>query len=456
MKNKIVKSEFGRNVLTLMTGTTIAQMIPLAFTPLLTRLFSPEEFGVFAFFMSIVTFLSVIGGGRYEMAIVLPKKDEDAINILALSVYILLGYTALLYLVYFIFRGAITRAIGIESLSSWIWMIPLAVFLTVAYRIFIFWSNRNKRFKNTSSAVISQATSRASVQILGGLSKFSALSSFNGLVEFLKAIFKKTYAIPTGISAFGVSALVLSYVVGFFGGVLFLLFPFFKNDRSLLSVVNSQKMKEMAMVHKKFPLINSWHALGDEFKNVGVTSTILFAFGDVLLGFYSMTFRILRSPLTIIGNSFSQVFYQKAAEMHANGKNFLNLVDKTVKKLALIAFPIFAVIIIFGPDLFALVLGDKWYVAGVYAQYLTPWLFISFVVSPVMQVGVILQKQGALLMFSLIGNLLIFASILAGAYLFDDILKGFILLSITQLIYFSILFLWVRTIAKVESGEITA
>ena len=39
------KSEFGRNVLTLLTGTTVAQIIPMASMPILTRLYVPEEFG---------------------------------------------------------------------------------------------------------------------------------------------------------------------------------------------------------------------------------------------------------------------------------------------------------------------------------------------------------------------------------------------------------------------------
>ena len=90
MLNRFVKSEFGKNVVTLMTGTTIAQILPVALTPVLTRLFSPEEFGAFAFFASIISILLVFSSGRYEQAIVLPKEDKDAINILGLC-FSLLG-----------------------------------------------------------------------------------------------------------------------------------------------------------------------------------------------------------------------------------------------------------------------------------------------------------------------------------------------------------------------------
>ena len=89
MINKLKpKSEFSRNVLTLMTGTTIAQAIPIAISPILTRIYTPEDFGMFALYMSVASILSVVATGRYELAIMLPKKDEDAVNIVALSIII--------------------------------------------------------------------------------------------------------------------------------------------------------------------------------------------------------------------------------------------------------------------------------------------------------------------------------------------------------------------------------
>lgn len=437
-----------------MTGTSIAQLIPLLLTPVLTRLFSPEEFGIFNFFMPLVTFLSVIGAGRYEQAIVLPKKDKDAINILALCLIILTAYVGVLSIVFLLFRKDIATLINVESINGWLWFIPICVFLTVGYRIFTYWSNRKKRFLGTSGAVVSLATARATTQISGGLIKFSAPIESKGFVEFFKSIFKKTYVIPSGITTVGVSSLILSYAIGLLFGVLLLLFPFLKKDRALFSNVSKSGMREQAKIYKKFPRINTWHAFGDELKNMGVNSTLIYGFGEVILGFYGMTYRILRAPLAVIGNSFAQVFFQKAAEMHANGQNFVKLVDSTVKKLTLVAVPIFATILIFGPDLFDFVLGDKWRVAGVYAQYLTPWLFLSFVVAPVQQAGVILNKQGQLFMFSLLGNFLIFGSILIGAFLLEDILKGFLMLSILQIGYYIWVFLWIRSISKKLSGKV--
>lgn len=82
------QSEFSRNVLTLMTGTSIAQAIPLAISPILTRIYTPEDFGIFALYMSVASMIAVTATGRYELAIMLPKKDDDAMNIVALSIVI--------------------------------------------------------------------------------------------------------------------------------------------------------------------------------------------------------------------------------------------------------------------------------------------------------------------------------------------------------------------------------
>ena len=456
MARKIVNSEFGKNVLTLMTGTTIAQLIPLLLTPVLTRLFSPEEFGLFAFYLSLITFLGVISAGRYEQAIVLPKEDKEAVNILVLSLFILLAFVSVLIISLLLFGSYIESLIDIPVIHYWLWFIPLGVLLSTIYRIFTFWSNRKKRFRGTSFSVMSQSSGRASVQLGGGLEKFSVLSDGTNIGSFFKTVFNKAYLVPAGVSSFGISSLILSYFIGFFFGSIVLVVPFLRKDRGMLKFVSKSEMKRQAKIYEKFPKISSFHALGDEFKNVGVTSTILFMFGDVLLGFYSMTYRILRAPLSVIGNSFGQVFFQKAAEMHANEENYVPLITKTVQKLTIIAAPIFVTILLFGPDLFEFVLGEKWRLAGVYAQYLTPWLFLSFIVAPVQQVAVILNKQGELFMFSLLGNAIIVGSIFIGGYLFDDLILGFIMLSSLQIGYCIWIYLWIKKIAKENYRKHTA
>ena len=99
MENRIRKhlkpSESTKNILTLMSGTVLAQAIPIAITPILSRIYTEEDFGILAIYVSIATIVSVIATGRYEMAILLPREDEDAINIAALSMLIVSLFTFL-------------------------------------------------------------------------------------------------------------------------------------------------------------------------------------------------------------------------------------------------------------------------------------------------------------------------------------------------------------------------
>ena len=104
------KNEFTRNVLTLMMGTTIAQAIPIAISPILTRIYSPKDFGLFALFMSITSFISVSATARYELAILLPKSEEEAINIVSLSMIFAILISLISLLVIFIFKAKIVDA----------------------------------------------------------------------------------------------------------------------------------------------------------------------------------------------------------------------------------------------------------------------------------------------------------------------------------------------------------
>lgn len=448
MFKNLLKSEFSRNVMTLLTGSAIAQFIPLLLTPILSRLFSPEEFGLFAFYLSIITLFSAIATGRYELAILLPKEDKKAINIVALCFIILSSICVTIFAMIFFFEDGIIKFIQKPDLKGWIYFIPITLFFTSSYSIFTYWSNRKSRFANTSVATVTLSTTKTGVNLYGGLLKSNFFNGDISFIEFFKTLFKKTYVIPSNITSIGMGGLILGSFVGYFSSVFFFIIKFFKKDRKLLADINKVTIKEMAKKHEKFPKINSIHALADQFKNSGVIYVISYIFGDLILGFYSMTLRILTTPLAVIGNSFGQVFLQKTANIHSNKGDFIPLINKTISKLSLIAAPIFIVILFFGPQLFSFVLGDKWEIAGEYARYLTPWLFLHFVFSPIFQVAVVVGRQKELFYLSLVGNTIVFGSILIGGYFFKEIKISFLILSILNVGYYIFSYKYILNISK--------
>ena len=148
IKKYISDSEFARNVITLMTGTTIAQAIPIAISPILTRIYSPEDFGVLALFISISAIFGSIATARYELAIMLPEKNEEAINITALCIIISFFLSSVLFLIVSVFHVKIVELIGNQSISRWLYFIPLIVLFIGIHNSLSYYNTRNKYFKN--------------------------------------------------------------------------------------------------------------------------------------------------------------------------------------------------------------------------------------------------------------------------------------------------------------------
>jgi len=124
----IPKSDFINHVLTLMTGTTLAQFIPVLISPILTRLYSPKDFGLYFLFISIVSMIAPIAGLKYEMAIVLPKKQSDAVNILGIPLLLTVSITFMIFIVLLFFKNNIITLFNITELGKWLWFLPVLVF----------------------------------------------------------------------------------------------------------------------------------------------------------------------------------------------------------------------------------------------------------------------------------------------------------------------------------------
>ena len=144
LKQKL-KSKFSRDVLTLIAGTGIANLIPIIIIPILTRLWSPNDFGLFALYMAIVGILATLSTGRVDLALILPKKNKDAVGLLIISLVYLIIFVLLLYLVIFILDQVLP--IFKFSFGNWYYFLPIGVFLYASYSMMISWHNRNKNYK---------------------------------------------------------------------------------------------------------------------------------------------------------------------------------------------------------------------------------------------------------------------------------------------------------------------
>jgi O-antigen/teichoic acid export membrane protein len=153
IKDKILKSEFNRNVLILAGGTAVAQAVPILISPILTRLYTPEDFGALAVFISITSIVGVIVNGRYELAIMLPEKDEDAINVAAVAFLFNVFVSGLFFLFILFFGDWLLEVLNAQNLGKLIYLAPLAVFLIGVFNILKYTNNRFKLYKDIQKRI---------------------------------------------------------------------------------------------------------------------------------------------------------------------------------------------------------------------------------------------------------------------------------------------------------------
>ena len=363
MINKIkLKSEFTRNVLTLMTGTTVAQAIPIGISPILTRLYAPEDFGLLALFVSIISIFGSIANARYELAIMLPKKDEDAINIFALGFIITCSISLILLSLIIVFHSYFLTVLGNKEIGFWLYFVPIAVFFTGTFNILNYFNNRKKYYKDIAKATIVKSVITAVIQLSVG---------------YLKG---------------GVSGLISGQLVSqIFANVR--LFENIKNNKILLSKVSKVKIIALAKKYKDFPKFTLLAGLANTLSVHLTNILITLLFSVSTLGFYSLVQRLLGMPSALVGGSIGQVFFQEATKEKQLTGSAKKSFNATLKKLFIVGLPSFVILYFIVEDLFAFVFGEEWRIAGKYAEILIPLLAIQFVVSPLTVINQVFLKN---------------------------------------------------------------
>jgi O-antigen/teichoic acid export membrane protein len=383
---KIQQSDFVKNVLTLATGNVLGQVIGLSLTLVLTRIYTPEDFGSFGLMMAISSGIAIIISMRYELAIMRPKDDSDAFKVLILALFVCVLITLISAII-------ITLLVLLNSnIPKWSLLIPLMAFSIGIFQIFNNWANRQKKYKKIAASRI-------------------IASSVNS-----------TTSIGFGLLNIGGFGLFLGNLIGQIISSLNLI-----NIRILVKNIKITKVSELkfwAKRYKDMPQTNLFQAIIDLYLTNGLVYLIPIYFSNSILGFYSFSMRILQAPVSFVGSAIAQVFYQKATDtFHAN-KDLNQIVKQTILKSSLIALPLPVILVLFGPDVFAFIFSKNWRIAGEYSQILAPWIYFDFIRMTVSQLPIILTKQKHLLFTSLLGSIALTGSFLVAGVIFNNIVWG--------------------------------
>ena len=336
-------SDFSKNVLVLLTGTGIAQVIPILISPILTRIYSPHDFGVFGLYMACVSILSVFSTGRYDLSIIEPKDDRTARILMLLSIYISVFFSILLLILILFFSSTFTTWLGVPDIKIWLYLLPISVFSISCYSTFTYWMNRKKMYKDMSINRVVSSVSVSSVTLLLGLTQ-----------------------VLTG-------GLMIGYVIGQFLTILLLKNKIIKNDYRLQLKRKFVTMK--TFIHYPKYLIPA--TLASEVSNNVPIIMVTNFFTSSITGFFSFANRVAALPISFIGNAIGEVYRQKASEEYALHGNCKELYLKTLLKLTLIGLLPFSVLFFASEYLFGFVFGKEWVEAGKIAKYLSFLIFFK-------------------------------------------------------------------------------
>lgn len=412
---ELSQNKFLRNVSTLAFGTIISQAIVVLSSPLLTRIFTVEDFGVLQIFTSITVFFAVISTGRYELAIGLPKEDDDALRIIKLIIFIGFAISTLYFITIFILKFFFkyedyTRfLVGNNAYVAPIYIFFIAIFSALSY-----WNQRKKKYK---------------------------LITYSNAIQVISATF---FSILFGFFGFH-DGMIWSLVIGIIVACFYILIK-----ENLVLVIWNQKnnLLALAKVYKSFPryMIFSDLSLTASQQFIPLIFSVLYS--NTIVGLYSLANRMLRLPNIVLTSSIANVFRNDAIDEIRNKGNCEELYISTFKKLIFMSLPIYILVFIFSPKIFVLIFGVKWEMAGYFARVLSTMLLFEFVATPLNTIFYVREKQKIFMRLqvlnAIIGGILIYL----GYNLFNDALYSLILFSAGSIIFNLILLFKSYTIAK--------
>ncbi|QXP88121.1 lipopolysaccharide biosynthesis protein [Methylococcus capsulatus] len=414
---QFTRRPFVRNVLAVAGGTAVAQGITMAFSPIVTRLYGPEAYGIQGVFMSVAGILGTVAAMNYPIAIVLPKSEAEAFGLARLSIYIGIGMSMLAAALLFLYGSELLDLLNAGKIAAFIYLIPVFMLVSVVNRVASQWLIRKKAFALTARIAIWQAL----------------------LINSAKA--GLGFAYPAAI------ALIVMNILNGLLGTAMALFGW-RMSRAIQPVAAKvldppSNAWTLAKNHRDFPLYRTPQELLNTFSHSLPVMMLATCFGPSKVGFFSIASGVLALPAGLIGTSVMQVFYPRINEAIHRGEDAKGLIVKATLGLALSGALPFLVVIAAGPMLFGLVFGAEWETAGVYAQWLSLWLFFQYINKPAVSAIPALGLQRGLLVYELFSTGTKVLALYLGYVVFKSDVAAIALFSGFGVVAYAWLILWV-------------
>ena len=404
-KNNIIKSKktFSKNFITLISGTIGTYIFPILFSPFLTRIYSPDDFTLFAIYMTIVQIVSIVATLKYELGIPLVQDREERLDLFRLSIFnsILISFLSFIIIHFYMFLSDNIS----ENINMLKYYIPIGIFLTsLFHHAFYNWLLYRKFFKYISISKIVYGFVYAILPIL--VFKILNIKDFKYLI--------------------------ISHQIGVSLGLLCILFSFSKNKfLSNLYLFFSFRLNDILITAKKYKKYLLFSSPSNFINLASIWSPIIFIwyfFEPVYASLFFLAHRAINLPFMLLGHSIGKIFYSEASQNISQG-TFADSVLKYFKLLLHIAIPFLFIAIFLSPALFDVIYSSNWSESGVITQILAPWLFFTFLASPLSTIPTILYKQEIEFKFQLLLLFMRIISLILGILISDNLYTSLILFS---------------------------
>jgi lipopolysaccharide exporter len=362
---------FVRNVLVVMTGSIIGQAIGFVLSPLISRLYTPADFGLYGSFGAITGVVAAITTLDYSQAIMLPKQREKAAQVFLISCVATMAVTVVFSAMCLLLADTFTGLL--KTGKSWtLLLLVLAVFVGGINASFQAWCVRIKGFKHTSAS-----------QALRGFSS-------NGL------------QVGFGFTHSGAPGLIISSLLGDCAACVNLLPVIYKDLNGCLANIQWRRLKQIATEYHDFPAFSATQNLLNALSNSLPVLLLTHFYGIAVAGAYAFGMRLINAPMSLLIGSLRQVLFQRAGEMQHQGLKLSPLFIKATVGLFGICILPAMVMATYSPQIFAYIFGAEWRMAGELARYLVLWLLFGFCNLPAVLFARLIRIQRTLFLYNAI------------------------------------------------------
>ncbi len=368
-----------RNMMILASGTAGAQVIAFAAMPIITRIYSPSDFGVLAIFVAILSLLVPFATFRYSVAIPLPRRSQTAVSVLALSVLLSFAVAIFMTIVLFFSADYIFELFSVSVLKKYWWLLPIAILGAGVYETLVSWSTREKQFKIIAKTKMTQSIASSIVKIVLG---FLAFKPFGLLIGHVVA------------QVAGIGSIVSQSQA-----------VFLQNKKH----ITLSRIFFLAKRYSDFPKYQIASRFLLAFASQAPLMFVAWLYDSEITGQLALSLMVLGIPIALIGSTMGQAYYGEIAKIgKKNVSKIKEITFSLIKKLFVLSIMPFLVLLLFGEVLFSFIFGVNWAQAGVFSSILAFYLVAQFISSPFVNVLNLYEKQSLFLQINLVRVFLMF------------------------------------------------